>query len=200
MVAKVCGRAKTFGCHFTIYDIFTPTDYESVLKYLRAEMKNFQPFEFTFTGFAGYVRGDYQGKSVYNTDQKTVLALDFDKNAEAMFKKIHEKIVTGVQEFRQKIEPEFDKELFRNVPELWELITKYGAPYVMENYGPHLTLVSALDGTDQTLNGLIEYLNKNYGDELIDKPTAFDKIYVFEEIIDGQFSGYFRVKDEILLG
>lgn len=199
-ISKVCGRAKTFGCHFTIYDIFTPTDYDALLECLRAMMKKYSPFQFEFTKFAGHVRGDYQGKSVYDNSQKTVLALDFDESSEAKFANIHKEIITSIQQFRQGIEPEFDKDLFRNVPELWQLITKYGAPYVLENYGPHLTLASALDGSDQTLNNLVEYLNANYGDKILNQPIDFDKIYIFEEITDGDFSGYFRVKDEITLG
>jgi hypothetical protein len=202
VISKVCGRAKTFGCHFTIYDIFTPTDYDAVVQYIQTTAKNCcpPPFQFTFTNFAGYVRGDYQGKSVYKTNQKTVLALDFDKDSETNFAKIHKEIVSGIQQFRQRIEPEFDKELFRSVPELWQLITKYGAPYVLENYSPHLTLASSLDGSDQTLDNLIKYLDDNYGDKLLNQPIDFDKIYIFEEIIDGEFSGYFKVKDEIALG
>jgi|GEM_PF-7133467 Protein of unknown function (DUF1045). len=200
VVSEVCGRAKTFGCHWTIYDIFTPTDYDAMMRWLRTSMANYFSFKFTFSGFAGYVRGDYQGKSVYSTNQKTVLALDFDTESQVGFAKLHEEIVTGVQRFRQKIEPEFDKELFQGVPELWKLITKYGAPYVLENYEPHLTLASALDGSDKTLNRLVEYLNVNYGDKILNRPVEFDKIYIFEEIVDGKFAGYFRVKDEVSLG
>jgi len=199
-ISKVCGRAKTFGGHFTIYDIFTPTDYASVLQYLKTAAKNFQPFNFTFTDFVGLVRGDYQGGSTYSSNQKTLLALHPDQNVKVNFEKIHKTITTGIQAFRQKIEPEFDKEIFRNVPGLWKLITTYGTPYVFENYSPHLSLASALDGSDQTLDKLIAYLNKNYRDKLINQPTVFDKIYVFEEILDGQFSGYFKVTDTVPLG
>jgi hypothetical protein len=199
IISQVCGRAKTFGCHFTIYDFFTPTNYDLVIDRLKQIVKNVQPFEFTFTDFSGYVRGDYQGKPVYNNTSKTVLALDFDRDTQKKLLKIHTDIITDIQEFRQKIEPEFDKGIFKNIPELWALIQKYGSPYVLNNYSPHLSLASNLDGTEEVLKTLIEYLNTNYGDQLLNHKIPFDRIYIFEEIVEGKYTGYFKIKDEILL-
>jgi len=199
MIAPVCGRAKTFGAHFTIYDIFTPTDLEKLIDRIRQIIAETEPFDFTFPRFAGYARGDYQGKSVYDDKSKTVLALDFDNESVEKFNQIHKKIVTHIQDLREKIEPEFDKEIFRNVPELWQLIQKYGAPYVLKNYKPHLTLASKLDGSDATLAKLINYLNNNYGKEILNKKIPFDRIYIFQEILGGKFDGYFKAIDEIFL-
>jgi len=199
MIAPVCGRAKTFGAHFTIYDIFTPTDLEKLINRVRKITADIEPFDFTFSKFAGYARGDYQGKSVYDDKSNTVLGLDFDNKSAEKFNRIHKKIVTGIQDLREKIEPEFDKEIFRNVPELWQLIQKYGAPYVLENYEPHLTLASKLDGSDATLAKLINYLNNNYGKEILNKKIPFDRIYIFQEILGGKFDGYFKAIDEIFL-
>lgn len=199
IIAPVCGRAKTFGAHFTIYDIFTPTDLEKLIDRARQIIADIEPFDFTFTRFTGYARGDYQGKSVYDDKSKTVLALDFDSKSAEKFSRIHEKIVTGIQDLREKIEPEFDKEIFQNVPELWRLIQTYGAPYVLENYEPHLTLASKLDGSNTTLAKLINYLNDNYGEEILNKKIPFDRIYIFQEILGGKFDGYFKVIDEISL-
>lgn len=198
-IAPVCGRAKTFGAHFTIYDIFTPTDFEKLIDRVRQIIAEIEPFDFTFLKFTGYARGDYQGKAVYDDKLKTVLALDFDNESAEKFNQIHKKIVTRIQDLREKIEPEFDKEIFRNVPKLWQLIQKYGAPYVLENYGPHLTLASKLDGSDVTLVKLINYLNDNYGKEILNKKIPFDRIYIFQEILGGKFDGYFKVIDEIFL-
>lgn len=199
VIAPVCGRAKTFGVHFTIYDIFTPTDYHALVKKLKDILKVVKPFNFIFSGFHGYVRGDYQGKSVYNRKAKTVLALDFDKESVKRFKKTHTAIIKNIQEFRARIEPEFNKELFQKVPELWSLIQKYGAPYILENYSPHLTLASGLDGTEETCNRLIQYLEKKYADQLLQRPIPFDAIYIFEEILGGRFDRYFKVKEKLKL-
>ncbi len=199
MIAPVCGRAKTFGAHFTICDIFTPTDFEKLINRVKRIIADIEPFDFTFSKFAGYARGDYQRKSVYDDKSKTVLALDFDNESVKKFNQIHKKIVTCIQDLREKIEPEFDKEIFRNVPELWQLIQKYGAPYVLENYEPHLTLSSRLDGSDVTLAKLISYLNDNYGKEILNKKIPFDRIYIFQEILGEKFDGYFKVIDEIFL-
>lgn len=198
-ISRVCGRAKNFGCHFTIYDLFTPTNYDLVLDRLKQIIMNIQAFEFTFTSFSGYVRGDYQGKSVYNETSKTVLACDFDRDSKETLTKIHTDIVTKLQGLREKIEPEFDKAIFKNNPELWALIQKYGAPYVLNNFVPHLTLASNLDGSEEVINTLIEYLNKNYGDKLLNRKIPFDRIYIFEELVDGKYKGYFKIKDEIFL-
>ncbi|MFZ2970924.1 MAG: 2'-5' RNA ligase family protein [Minisyncoccia bacterium] len=199
MIAPVCGRAKSFGAHFTIYDIFTPTDLEKLINRVRQISADIEPFDFTFSKFAGHVRGDYQGKSVYNDKSKTVLGLDFDNKSVEKFNQIHKKIVTGIQDLREKIEPEFDKEIFRNVPELRQLIQTYGAPYVLENYEPHLTLASKLDGSNATLEKLINYLNDNYGNEILNKEIPFGRIYIFQEILGGKFDGYFKAVDEIFL-
>lgn len=198
-IAQSCGRAKTFGAHFTIYDIFTPTDLEKLTDRVKQIIADIEPFDFTFSRFTGHVRGDYQGKSVYDDKSETVLALDFDSESAEKFSRIHKKIVTGIQDLREKIEPEFDKEIFRNVPELWRLIQKYGAPYVLENYEPHLTLSSKLDGSNATLAKLINYLDDNYGKKILDKKIPFDRIYIFQEILGGKFEGYFKVIDEIFL-
>ena len=200
VISPYCGRAKTFGAHFTIYDIFTPTDIDKVVETVRNILKNYQPFSFVFSGFKGYVRGDYQGKSVYSTTAKTVLALDFDEESIKKFQEIHKDIVTNIQLFRKGIEPEFSKDIFKNVPELWNLIEKYGAPYVLQNYSPHMTLASSLDGTDDLCDKLTKYLNEKYGEKLLNIPILFDHVYIFQEIIEGQYSGYFKVINKIKLG
>ena len=199
IIASVCGRAKTFGAHFTIYDIFTPTDYPALIEKLKEILSEFKPFDFTFVRFEGYVRGDHQGKTVYDTAMKTVVALDFDSDSVAKFNELHKTIIENIQNLRAKIEPEFDKELFRKVPELWALIEKYGAPYVLKNYSPHLTLASGLDGSDETCNRIISYLNENYSSQLLHKQIPFDAVYIFEEILGGEFNGYFRIKETIYL-
>lgn len=200
VIAPFCGRAKTFGPHFTICDIFTPTSYPVLRKRLQKILRKFAPFDFAFTSVRGYVRGDYQGKSVYSEKARTVLALDFDQKSETQFKEIHTLIIKNIQESRARIEPEFNKELFQKVPELWRLIQKYGAPYVLENYSPHLTLASGLDGTDKTCDKLVSYLQKEYGDKLLRKPIPFDAVYIFEEILGGKFDGYFKVKEKLKVG
>ena len=200
VIAPVCGRAKTFGPHFTIYDIFTPTDYAALIERLKGIVGGYQPFDYTFTGFSGYVRGDYQGKSVYNDSLKTVLALDFDTVSREKFWRLHFDIVRNIQDLRARIEPEFDKEIFRNVPELWDLVARYGAPYVLENYSPHLTVASGLSGDPGQYDRLVSYLEKNYGKTILGGPIVFDAIYIFEEIIGGRFDGYFRIKDVIRFG
>jgi len=199
IIAPVCGRAKTFGAHFTIYDIFTPTDYDAVIERLKEIIGRYESFDFKFTGFSGYVRGDYQGKSVYDDKMKTVLALDFDDDSIGKIKQIHADIVQNIQDLRSAIEPEFDKEIFRNIPELWRLIQQFGAPYVLENYSPHLTVASRLDGSEKQYDQLISYLEKTYGDRLLDKSIPFGAIYIFEEIVDGEFYGYFRIRDVLRL-
>ena len=199
VIAPVCGRAKTFGVHFSIYDIFTPTDFEKLTERIRQIILDIEPFSFTFSRFTGLTRGDYQGKSVYDNKSKTVLALDFDNESVKKFHQIHKNIVTQIQDLREKIEPEFDKEIFRNVPKLWQLIQKYGTPYAFENYHPHLTLLSSLDGSNATLEKFITYLNNNYGKEILNIKIPFDRIYIFQEIIGGKFDGYFEVIDEIFL-
>lgn len=200
IIAPFCGRAKTFGAHFTIYDIFTPTNYNTVVNKIRALAKNFEPFDFVFRRFSGYVRGDYQNKSVYNEKLKTVIALDFDSKSIMRLKKIHANIVRNIQPFRSRIEPEFDKEIFKNVPGLWKLIKKYGTPYVFENYSPHLTLAFGLDGSSKLWKNLIKYLDSTYGKKILNIKIPFDKIYIFEEITEGNLKGYFKIKDEVLLG
>lgn len=200
VVARVCGRAKTFGPHFTIYDIFTPTDYGALIVRLKELLAGRNGFEFYFTKFSGYVRGDYQGKSVYNDKLKTVLALDLDDESVKKIRALHKQIVENIQDFRVKIEPEFDKEIFRNNSELWPVIQKYGAPYVLRNYSPHLSVATKLSGDEGQLAGLFEYLDKNYRDKLIRKPIPFDGIYIFEEIIGGKFNGYFRVREKMGIG
>lgn len=198
-IAPFCGRAKTFGPHFTIYDIFTPTDYLALRQRLQKILQKFKPFDFTFVSIRGYVRGDYQGKSVYNEKMKTALALDFDSESIRKFKEIHASIIQNIQDLRSGIEPEFNKELFQKVPELWRLIQKYGAPYVLENYSPHLTLASGLDGTDKTCDKWVHYLQREYGDKLFRKPIPFDAVYIFEEILGGKFDGYFKVKEKLVV-
>jgi hypothetical protein len=197
VIAPVCGRAKTFGTHFTIYDIFTPTDYGALITRLKELLAGINSFEFHFTKFSGYVRGDYQGKSVYNDNLKTVLALDFDDESVKKIKALHKLIVENIQDLRAKIEPEFDKEIFRNNSELWPVIQKYGAPYVLHNYSPHLSVATKLSGDEGQFAGLVEYLDKNYRDKLIVKPIPFDGVYIFEEIIGGEFNGYFKVREKL---
>ena len=197
VISQVCGRAKTFGPHFTIYDIFTPTDYGALIARLKDLLAGIDSFEFCFTGFSGYVRGDYQGKSVYNDRLKTVLALDFDRESVKKMWALHKLIVENIQDLRAKIEPEFDKEIFRSNSELWPVIQKYGAPYVLHNYSPHFSVATSLSGDEGQLAGLSDYLVKNYGDKLIGKPIPFDGIYIFEEIIGGEFNGYFKVREKL---
>jgi hypothetical protein len=199
VVAPVCGRAKTFGAHFTIYDIFTPTDYDSFILRLREIISAYRPFYFKFVRFSGYIRGDYQGKSVYDEKMKTVLALDFDEESAMMVSAIHTNIVKNIQDLRAAIEPEFNQDIFRNVPELWKLIQQFGAPYVLNNYSPHLTIASKLSGSDKELERMIHYMSETYGREILDKPIPFDAIYIFEEIIGGKFNGYFKVRDILKL-
>jgi len=199
IISPVCGRAKTFGAHFTIYDIFTPTDYDAVIEKLKEIISQYSVFKFKFVGFSGYVRGDYQGKSVYSDRMKTVLALDFDDASIGIIKNIHANIVQNIQKYRSIVEPEFDKDIFRNVPELWQLIQRYGAPYVLQNFTPHLTVASKLNGSEEQCDKMITYLDKKYGDKLFNKDIIFDAIYIFEEIIDNDFGGYFRIKDVLKL-
>ena len=199
VIAPVCGRAKTFGVHFTIYDIFTPTDYSAVIVRLKEIISHYKTFNFQFSGFSGYVRGDYQSKSVYIEKMKTVLGLDFDKDSIARFSRIHADIVENIQDLRSIIEPEFDKDIFRNIPELYQLIQLYGAPYVLQNYSPHLTVASKLNGSEEQYSQMISYLNRTYGDKLLNKHIPFDAIYIFEEIIDREFNGYFKIKDVLKL-
>ncbi len=199
IIAPFCGRANKFGSHFTLYDIFSPTDYQQVIVRVKEIVRDTSPFHYSFSGFSGYVRGDYQGKSIYNDTSKTVLALDFDENDIKKINQIHFDVVQGIQDLRMKIEPEFDKKIFQKVPELWENIQNFGAPYVLDHYSPHLTLASKLDGSEETLSKLIKHLDTKYGDRIIGQKIPFDRIYVYEEILSGKFSGHFYIKEEIPL-
>ena len=199
VVAPFCGRAKKFGAHFTIYDIFTPTDKDLLIERVKNLVKEIKPFDFSFAGIGGYVRGDYQRKSIYKSNLKTVIALDFDEVSIKKFSTIHETIITNIQDLRANIEPEFDKDIFRNIPELWSMVEKYGAPYVLENYAPHLTIASGLDGSEETLSKLMDHVSETYGRKLLNIQIPFDRIYIFEEILGGHFDGYFKVIEEIKL-
>jgi hypothetical protein len=199
VMSPYSGRAHKFGIHFTVYDLFTPTNYEDVVQKVRETVSGMGGFDYSFSRFAGYVRGDYQGKSVYNERSRTVLGLEFDECGKRKLKELHEAILPVIQPYRAAIEPEFDKPIFRNVPALWRLILEYGAPYVLENYSPHLTLASGLDGSDETLDRLVAYLGREYGGKLLGRAIPLDRLYVFEEILGGKYDGYFRVRDEIKL-
>lgn len=194
IIAPHCGRARTFGPHFTLTDIFTPTDYAELIEALKKVSSAMQPFEYVFSSFSGYVRGDYQGGNVYKSLTKTVLALDFDDAAAERFKQIHRTLINAIQPFRDGIEPEFSREIFKQVPELWALIEKYGAPYVLENFKPHVTIASKLDGKEETCDQLIRYCTDTYGKELLRTPVQFDALYIFEEILGGEFNGFFKIK------
>jgi len=197
IIAPYSGRAHKFGIHYTIYDLFTPTSIEEVVDVVKQAITGIKAFNYAFPGFSGYVRGDYQGRSVYDEGSKTVIGLDFDETGKTELKKMHKAILQAIQKCRTGIEPEFDKEIFRNEPALWDLIREYGAPYVLENYSPHLTLASGLDGSDETVSRLIDYLNAEYGSKLLDREIPFTSVYVFQEIVEGKFEGYFRVCEEI---
>ena len=199
IIAPYSGRAHKFGIHYTIYDLFTPTSNKEVVDVVNQAIKGIKAFNYTFSGFSGFVRGDYQGKSIYSKKSKTVLGLEFDGNGNAELKKLHKAILSDIQKCRTRIEPEFDKAIFRNEPELWKSISEYGAPYVLENYSPHLTLASGLDGSDETVSRLIEYLNKEYGRKLLNRTIPFNRLYIFQEIVEGKYEGYFRVCEEIKL-
>lgn len=195
VIAPVCGRAKKFGPHFTLYDIFIPTDYSALIQKLEEIIRDFSPSSLTFSSFGGYVRGDYQNKRIYCENMKTVLALDFDPDSVEKLRKLHTAIIKNIQSFRDHIEPEFNKAIFQKVPALWQKIKKYGAPYVLENYMPHLTLASDLGGTETMCARIIRYLEKNYGAKLLGKQIPLDAVYIFEEILGGRLDGYFYVKD-----
>jgi hypothetical protein len=199
IIAPFSGRAHKFGIHFTICDLFTPTDYEGVIQKLRECLRHIHQIEYTFSSFQGYVRGDYQGKSIYAEKTATVLGLELDDAGISSLQKIHKVLLPAVQTFRATIEPEFNKPLFKSRPDLWELIAAYGAPYVMENYRPHLTLASGFDGSNRSVEEFIPYLNAAYGQELLNSKIPFDRVYIFQEITDGKYKGFFQVKDELKL-
>jgi 2'-5' RNA ligase len=199
IIAPYSGRSHKFGIHYTIYDLFTPTNNKDVVDVVNQAIKGIKAFDYTFSGFSGFVRGDYQNKSIYNEKSKTVLGLEFDEKGNAELKKLHQAILPDIQKCRTRIEPEFDKPIFRNEPELWHLISAYGAPYVLDNYSPHLTLASGLDGSAETVSRLVEYLNKEYGSELLNRKIPFNRVYIFQEIVEGKYEGYFEVCEEIKL-
>ena len=85
-ISLFCGRAKTFGPHFTIIDIFTPTNYSALKKELYKIAKKISPFEYYFSKISAYIRGDYQKGLIYQRKTKTVVALDFDSKSELKIK------------------------------------------------------------------------------------------------------------------
>jgi hypothetical protein len=199
VIKPYSGRAHKFGIHYTLIDIFTPNNYSDLLIDIKEYLSIMQSFTYSFSGFSGYVRGDYQGKTIYEDKTKTVIALDFDNDTVLRLGELHRGLTRVIQKYRTRIEPEFDKEIFKRVPELWKNIQDFGAPYVFNCYSPHLTLASGLDGSVETVRKLEKYLNEEYRNDLIGTRIPFDRVYIFEEIIEGKFDGYFKIIDEVSL-
>ena len=120
-------KALIFPPHLTIVSRFKTEKYHEFLARFKKECKNFSPLEL-------------ETENIFSLEDTGLVALRFKDDAE--LSRIHQKMLELASEFKEPWVR--DKLLAVSMNDRQkELVDRYGSPFVLEYYHPHLSLTGA---------------------------------------------------------
>lgn len=192
VIKPYIGPTNKFGPHVTLRGVFSVSKYQEMKESLLGAISDLEVFDYCFSDCIPLDRSHLFA----NTHPTPALILAVDDSSKDKFTEVHKKMLESTNRFRNEVEEVWKSELFRSNEQLWNHILQYGSPYSMDNYIPHLSLATAMTDDKELWQKIQHHIKKTYP-VLFQTQIRFNKIYIFEEIMEGSIQGSFRIKEEI---